>query len=93
MTTATTGYTIVEENDRIRAEDGQGIEICGAYQPVGHNYWSLYVTRLVTNLIGVQVPPHREHFYGQTGRSVARGWITMIAALYVRAVQRESSSQ
>lgn len=83
------GYTLIVNSDRIIAQDRDGIEICGAYQPVGHEYWSLYLTKLVSELTGMATPPHREHFYGCQGRVVAKAWVELLASLYSLAVQRE----
>lgn len=88
-------YTIKEtepsEDDESRhiyaiADDGK--EICGAYQPIGHDYWCLYVTKLVSQTTGKNTPPHREHFYGKNGRYVATTWVEMIAALYCLGTER-----
>lgn len=82
-------YTVIDEPDRVYAVDETGIEICGAYQHRGHDYWSMYCTKLVTQRTGLTVPPHREHFYGLTGRTVARSWIELIAHLYSMATDSE----
>jgi hypothetical protein len=90
MTTAApvSGYTINEDEPRrIKALDANGTEICGAYQPAGHEYWSLYCTKTVTQITGLKVPPHREHFYGCNGRKVAKEWVTLIACLAALAVK------
>lgn len=78
-------YTIDEEAERITAVDQNGVAIAGAYRPQGHDYWCFYVTRLVTNLTSLSVPPHREHFWGNSGRVIVRHWVELIAALYVQA--------
>jgi hypothetical protein len=77
-----TAFEMVEEPRRVAAVTGDGVEICGAFQPDGHTYWHLYSTRLIYEATGVQTPPHREHFFGDNGRSCARLWVEMIAALY-----------
>jgi hypothetical protein len=77
-----TAYLMVDETRRVAATTVEGVEICGAFQPDGHTYWHLYTTRLILDATGVQTPPHREHFFGQAGRSCARLWVEMIAALY-----------
>lgn len=92
MITATKGYEINVEESRITALDLNGREICGAYQPAGHDYWSLYVTMAVTQITGLSTPPHREHFWGDTGGVIARRWIEMIASLYSLAVQAQESA-
>jgi hypothetical protein len=87
----TNGYAIRElENadghiDRISAVDADGKEICGAFKPVGHNYWQLYTTKLVAGVTGLRTPPHRECFWGDHGRIDSRAWIELLAALYVKA--------
>ena len=83
------GYTILDNPDRIDVVDGEDRAICGAYRPRGHDYWSLYVTHLVTGITGLSTPPHREHFFGQNGRSVARSWLELIASLYCMATQQD----
>jgi hypothetical protein len=75
-------------DSRISAVASDGMEICGAYRPEGHNYWCLFVTRSVSELTGVRVPPHREHYWGNHGRDDAYSWAEMIAALYSLAAQR-----
>lgn len=88
MTSAVTkGYTLVEDGLRIDAIDVDGVAICGAYQPVGHDYWILFVTKTVTRITGLAVPPHREHFYGTTGRRDARAWVELIACLATLAAK------
>lgn len=84
------GYTIIDADDRVTIiDDSTSKEICGAYQPVGHEYWSLYVTKLVTEVTGLVTPPHREHFYGGNGRCVARRWAELIGALYCMAAHHD----
>lgn len=78
-------YELIEDGPRVYAVDGKGQEICGAYQPVGHDYWTLYLTRLVMDATGLQTPPHREHFWGDVGRDASRAWVRVIAALYTAA--------
>lgn len=73
---------IVETDDRIQASNSLGVEICGAYRPAGHTYWTLYVTTLVTDLTGMHLPPHREHFHGTDGHRDALAWIRLISTLY-----------
>ena len=79
-------YRIIDETARVSAVAADDIEICGAYQPAGRSYWSLYVTELITRQTGLRTPPHREHFWGETGKSAARAWVELIAALYTQAV-------
>lgn len=79
------GYEIQDCTDRVTAVDDFGVEICGSYQPQGHSYWQLYVTKLVAGLTGFPTPPHREQFWGNHGREDSRRWVELIAALYVMA--------
>lgn len=81
---AATGYRIIDEPTRIVALDADGVEICGAHRPVGHEYWSLYVTLLITRQTGLPLPQHA-HFWGDTGRRCASLWVEMIASLYAEA--------
>jgi hypothetical protein len=85
------GYTVIDTDpDRVTIIDNvSGLEICGAYRPVGHDYWSLYVTRLITDVTGLATPPHREHFWSDHGKLVARRWMELIAALYCQATQHD----
>jgi len=78
-------YHIKEGDDRIVALTPSGVAICGAYRPEGHDYWSLYVTKLITDSTGLAVPPHREHFWGRQGHVVAKAWVELIAALYMNS--------
>lgn len=88
-------YTLIEETNcigdvnRISAVDGDGQEICGAFKPAGHDYWQLYTTKLITKIVGVPTPPHRESFWGNHGRIDSQRWVEVLASLYVKAVQAE----
>jgi hypothetical protein len=42
-------FVLVEERDRVCAVDVNGIEICGARRPFGHDHWSVYMTVRLTN--------------------------------------------
>lgn len=84
MTAPTTTYTLVEEPLRIDALDAQGVAICGAYQPKGHDYWCLFVTKTVTQITGLAVPPGRE-LYGPTGRTTVKAWVELLATLAMLA--------
>lgn len=84
------GYTLIANSDRIIAQNREGVEICGAYRPQGHDYWSLYCTKLVSNMVGMSTPPHREHFYGAHGWKIAKAWVELIAGLYSLAAQQET---
>lgn len=83
----TGGYAIKETHHRVWAVDGKDIEIAGSFQPEGHSYWQLYVSRSVTDLTGLRTPPHREHFVGDHGRQDSRAWVEMIAKLYSLATK------
>jgi len=83
------GYTITTESHRITALDHDGRAICGAFQPEGHDYWSLYVTRLVTEATGLTTPPHREHFWNDHGGNIVARWVELVAALYCLAMQQD----
>jgi hypothetical protein len=96
ITTITDGYTIVpppgemtEDNDRIEAIDAEGVALCGAYRPVGHDYWIFFVTQTVTRITGLNTPPHKEHFYGQSGRLAVLAWVELIACLATLAAQAQ----
>jgi hypothetical protein len=77
-------FRIIEEPDRISAVDENDIEIVGAYQPRGHNYYLLYATQLTVRKTGVRIPHHAAFWGVTTGRAKedARSWIEMIASLY-----------
>lgn len=81
---------IVETERQVFAVDDDDVEICGAFNPIGHEYWQMYVTWKIVNLTGLHTPPHREHFVGELGRIDSRRWIEMIAALYCLAAQQHS---
>lgn len=84
-------FTLHTWDDRVFAvDDADGQEICGAFNPVGHRHWQLYVTRKVADLTGLRTPPHREHFWGDHGRADALAWIELIATLYDQAVQAQA---
>lgn len=87
MTTATTGYSLIDEPTRIDAVDTDGVAICGAYQPAGHDYWIFFVTKTVTRITGLPVMPHREQFHGQTGRLAVRQWVELLACLTTMAMK------
>lgn len=80
------GYELIEGIDRVSAVDADGVEICGAYQPLGHNYWLLYVTMLATRRTGVRVPHNACFWGGPQGRADAVPWVRTIATLYGQAV-------
>lgn len=89
MTAPKLTYEMIDTDERIDAIMVNGVDggagICGAYQPVGHDYWCLFITKTVTDLTGLAVPPRREQF-GQ-GRQAARAWVELLAALVVLAMQ------
>lgn len=84
---------IVETERQVFAVDDDDVEICGAFNPVGHEYWQLYCTWKIVNLTGLQTPPHREHFVGELGRVDSRRWIELIACLYSLAVQNNPAAK
>lgn len=44
-------YRLIEKPARIHAVDSDGVEICGARQPYGHDHYVIYVsTRLTPTL-------------------------------------------
>lgn len=76
-------YSIHTQSHRVYAvDDADGVEICGAFNPVGHQHWQLYVTHKISHLTGLRTPPHREHFWADHGRADALAWIELIAKLY-----------
>lgn len=81
------GYTLIEEPLRIDAIDDEGVAICGAYQPLGHDYWCFFVTQTVTRVTGLTTPPHKEHFHGELGRVHVRRWVELLACLTVMALK------
>lgn len=90
MTTATDPYVVRETDDRVYAVDSEGVEICGAFHPIGHAYWQLYVSKSVSALTELRTPPHRENFWGDHGKVDSRAWVELIAKLYSMA--REGNS-
>lgn len=81
MTTATAGYTIVEEPNRVTAVDATGVVIVGAQMPKGEVVWKLYMTDRLTD-----DEFHRCHPV-VCSRDGARQWIDMIARLYIGSTQ------
>lgn len=90
MTAPTVKYRIVVDdlNARISGLSDLGVEICGAYRPIGHNYWLLYVTQLCVARTGVRVPHNACFWDDGTGRAIgdARSWVETIASLFMQAV-------
>jgi hypothetical protein len=76
-------FRLIEEKTRISAVDADDIEIVGAYQPLGHNRWLLYITKLTTGKTGVRVL-HNACFLGVDDRARAdvKAWVEAIASLY-----------
>jgi hypothetical protein len=76
-------FRLIEVKTRISAVDADDVEIVGAYQPVGHHHWLLYITTLATRKTGVCVPPHA-CFLGadDRARADAKAWVETIASLY-----------
>jgi hypothetical protein len=76
-------FRLIEEKTRISAVDADDIDIVGAYQPLGHNHWRLYVTKLTFRKTGVRVP-HNACIWGADARVRAdvKAWVETIARLY-----------
>lgn len=68
------GYELIEKPSRITAVDSSGVEICGARQPYGHNFWTVHVSMRVTD---------RLHQVIATSHDTALAHVEMIARLYV----------
>jgi hypothetical protein len=71
------GYRLIEKPSRITAVDANDVEICGARQPYGHEYWQIHVTMRVTE---------RLHHVIATSRETAIAHVEMLASWYVKAV-------
>lgn len=67
------GYRIIEKDARITAVDDTGVEICGARQPYGHNFWTVHVSMRVTE---------RLHQVVATSHDTALAHVEMIARLF-----------
>lgn len=87
MTAACTDsrYRIRPDNDehtqRMLAITVEGMVIAGAYRPVELNDWKVFVSKFVTDAIGV-TQPHKVH---SCSRADALHWVSLIATLYTRA--------
>lgn len=88
MTVTHTGFTIRGEKDqytqRVIAVDEWDMEIVGAYRPHALNDWRVYVSKFVTDAVGVD-QPHKVH---ACSREDAVTWVVAIATLYTMAVTR-----
>ena len=69
--------TITESPDRISAVDADGIEICGAFRPQGHEHFSVFVTPRLTD--------HLHHVIAPT-QQIARWHVEMLASLWAGGV-------
>lgn len=69
-------YRLLEKPSRVYALDVNGIEICGARQPIGHPEWIIYAHR--------RVHPTQHQVVALT-RDAALQHVTMIADLYTRS--------
>jgi hypothetical protein len=54
------GYRLIEKPSRITAVDTNDIEICGARQPYGYEYWHVYMTVRVTDNLHQVIATTRE---------------------------------
>jgi hypothetical protein len=76
MTAPAAAYTLIEKEARIIALDAQGVEICGARQPFGHDEWVVYVS--------VRVTPNLHQVLATT-KAHATEHVRMIAELFTRS--------
>ena len=85
-------FRLIEEKTRMSAVDADDIEIVGAYQPLGHNHWLLYITKLTTGKTGGRVP-HHVCFWGADDRTRAdaKAWVETIASLYDSSSEGETN--
>lgn len=70
------GYELIEKDSRVHALDMNGVEICGARQPYGHDDWIVYVHVRLTS------SPHQVI---ATTKAAATAHVQMIASLFVAA--------
>ncbi len=79
-------YRIRPDDDahtqRIIAVTGDGMVIAGAYRPIDLNDWRVFVSKFITDAIGV-TQPHKVH---SCSREDAVHWLDMLATLYTRAL-------
>lgn len=73
MTAPVTTITTTESPDRISAVDADGIEICGAFRPQGHEHWLIFATARLTD--------HLHHVIAPT-QQIARWHVEMLAQLF-----------
>jgi hypothetical protein len=85
-------FRLIEEKTRISAVDADDIEIVGAYEPLGHNHWLLYITKLTTRKTGVRIP-HNACFLGvdDRARDDVKAWVETIASLYDGSGEEETN--
>ncbi|KPN48853.1 hypothetical protein AN931_22970 [Mycobacterium intracellulare subsp. chimaera] len=86
MTTSTSEHPAIASVDangteRITVFDDDSSVICGAYRPVGHLYWRLYLTAAVASadLPTSQIPP--AHLLSARREDACR-WLEIIGHLY-----------
>ncbi|WP_141564422.1 hypothetical protein [Mycolicibacterium palauense] len=67
-------FSVEESANRISAIGLDGAEICGAFQPHGHQYWQLFVNRRT----GLRLHPGTR-FAGTGARDASRAWVCVVA--------------
>lgn len=70
------GYRLIEKPARISSVDVNDVEICGARQPWGHDYWEIHVTLRVAKKL---------HRVIAMNRSDAIAHVELISELFTRA--------
>lgn len=70
-------WTLIEKPARVYAVDAEGVEICGARQPYGHDHFVVYVTMRITGDL---------HQVIALNRDAAVAHVRMLADLHTRAV-------
>lgn len=70
-----TGYRLIEKPERVYAVDEDGVEICGARKPYGHDDFVVYVTRRVTGDF---------HHVIALSKEAATAHVRLIAELFTR---------
>lgn len=70
-----TAMRITETPDRISAVDENGVEVAGAFKPVGHDGWRVYATARLTE---------HTHNVIAVNQQIARWHVEMLAELFER---------
>lgn len=76
------GYQLIEEAGRVSAVTPDGVEIAGAHEPCGHEYWSVHVSATAVRAAHMSEFPRHIHYHGINSRHDAQVWVEFIAGLF-----------